>query len=121
MRNSLVLLWWMYLSVLELATGCKLPKRSESSSWSPWASFYRHKEVATVAHRRWKGVQWMSLSSGTVGQTHLMRCRRALLALSGMARKLVPAVAALPRFDTRPGQRGMQHHVGWQATELAWW
>ena len=25
------------------------------------------------------------------------------------------------RFATRPGQRSMQRHVGWQAAELVWW
>ena len=70
---------------------------------------------------RWKGVQWMSLSSSTVGQTHLMRCRRAPLALSGTARKHVPVVAASPCFDTRPSCRGLAA-PRWLAAGLArWW
>ena len=47
-----------------------------------------------------------------------MHCQRALLALSGKARKLVPPVAASPCFDTRPGQQGVQRHTGWLAAEL---
>ena len=35
--------------------------------------------------------------------------------------KPVPSVAASPCFDTRPGQRGVQRHVSWQAAEQVWW
>ena len=43
MRNTLVLLCCMYLIVLEVATVRVYPKRSESLSWTPRASFYRQK------------------------------------------------------------------------------
>ena len=33
----------------------------------------------------------------------------------------IPSVAASLCSDTRPGQRGMQRHVGWQAAELVRW
>ena len=42
-------------------------------------------------------------------------------AFNALTTKPVSSVAALPCSDTRPGQRGMQHHVGWQAAELVWW
>jgi len=63
--------------------------------------------AATVAYRRWKAIQWSSVSPSTAGQTHLMRCRHVVLALSGMARKLILAVAASPGFDARPNWRGV--------------
>ena len=48
----------------------------------------------------------------------LLRC---LLALSGTGARPVPSIAAPPRFDTRPGQRCVRHHVGRQAAEVAQW
>ena len=43
------------------------------------------------------------------------------LALLGTGTRPVPSVAAPPCFDTRPGQRCMQRHVGRQAAEVARW
>ena len=74
-----------------------------------------------MAHRRWKGVQCASLSPGVTGQSALNALLRCPLALSGTGTRPVPSVAAPPRFDTRPGQRCVQRHVGRQAAEVAWW
>ena len=66
-------------------------------------------------------VQWLSLSPVIAGQNTLNVLLRWPLALLGALTKPVPSVAALPCSHTRPGQRGMQRHVGWQAAELVWW
>src|SRR3954465_2791302 len=43
MRKTLLLLWWMYICVLELAMGCEELQKPESLSWSLRASIYREK------------------------------------------------------------------------------
>ena len=62
------------------------------------------KGAATVAHRRWKDVQGLSLSPGIVGQTHLMRCLRALLLYQG--RQQSSSCPSLPRLASTRIQAG---------------
>ena len=74
-----------------------------------------------MAHRRWKDAQCYELIARIIGQDAFNASFRCPLALSGTGTEPVPSVAASYRFDTRPGQRCMQHHVGRQAAEVAWW
>ena len=87
----------------------------------PRGSFYSRKGVATVAHRRWKGLQCGELIARVTGQDAFNAPLRCPLALSGTGVRLVPSVAAPSRFDTRPGQRCVRYHVGRQAAEVARW
>ncbi len=79
------------------------------------------KGAATVAYRRWKGVQCYELITRITGQGAFNAPLRCPLALSGTGARPVPFVAAPPCFDTRPGQRCVRHHVGRQAAEVAQW
>ena len=63
-------------------------KKSESFLSTPWASFYMSKGSPQWHTVGGKYVQCLSLSPGTVGQTHLMCCRRALLLYWGRQRRL---------------------------------
>ena len=74
-----------------------------------------------MAHGRWKGLKCASLSHGITGQSALNALLRCPLALSGTGTRPVPSVAAPPCFDTHPGQRCMQCHVGRQPAEVARW
>ena len=66
--------------------------------------------------------QCCELIAGIIGQGAFNAPLRCPLALSGMGARLVPSVAAPPRFDTRSGQRCTRCHVGRQAAEVArWW
>ena len=112
MHNTLILLVCVYLVFLDLLQSVQGPKSANPLTVRCGPPFIV-KGAATVAHRRWKVVQWSSLSSDIMGQNTLNVILRCPLALSGMVTKSVPFVAASPCSDTRPGQQGMHHHVGW--------
>ena len=90
MRNTLVLLWWMYLSVLvflSLLRGATWPKDPNPSPGRLGPPFIE-KGVATVAHRRWKGHSDARLSLALHDQAHLMRLAQVSLLYRGRGRAL---------------------------------
>ena len=64
-------------------------------------------------------LQRYELITDITGQSALNAGLRCPFNLSGTGVRPVTSVAAPPGFDTRPGQRYMQRHVGRQATEVA--
>ena len=74
-----------------------------------------------MAHKRWKGLQYYELIACITGQDAFNAQLRCPLALLGTGTRPVPSVAALPRFDMRPGQQCVQRHEGRQAAEVARW
>ena len=66
-------------------------------------------------------LQRCELIAGITGHSAFNARLRCPSTLSGTGAGPVPSVAAPPRFDTRPGQRCLQHHVGRQTAEVARW